>query len=133
MISSRRIEEKDRPAIGEALIRDKFHPTTKVDVFYEPGTVANIYESDGKPVFVLRASRSLHIDVMFLDNHDSERNKDAMCAAWYKLVEGARAGGFKEITTSSNSSSLAAFVEKVFGFDRVQTEENHEIALRKVL
>lgn len=133
MISSRRIEEKDRADIEAALIKDAFHQGTKADAFYKEGTISNIYEDEAGPIFALRASRSLRIDMMFFSNDDHARNKDAMLAGWPKLLEGAKAAGFTEITTSSNSLKLVAFAERILGFERVQTIENGETALRRLL
>jgi len=133
MITSRKIDLNDRESIDEALARDAFHPTTKSEAFYEPNTFTNVYEDEGGPIMLVRASRSLRIDMMFFSNEDSERNRAAMLAGWDALIAGAKKSGFSEITTSSNSPALVAFGCRVLGFEKVQTEANGEVALLKAI
>ena len=133
MVTSRRIEDTDRADIEQALARDPFHPSTKADAFYLPNVVTNVYEDEAGIVMLVRAARSLRIDMMFFSNEDSKRNREAMLAGWEALVTGAQKAGFLEITSSSNSPALVAFACKVLGFEKVQTTESGEIALRKAL
>jgi len=133
MVTSRRVEEKDRASIIAALANDRFHQGATSDAFYKEGTISNLYEDDFGPIFVVRASRSLRIDMMFFSNEDHKRNKAAMLAGFQKLLDGAKAGGFNEIVCSTNSIKLLAFAKKVFGFEEVQTPENAEIELRRLL
>ena len=133
MVTSRHIDESDKAVLSVSLDRDKFHPNIKPDVFYEAGTIANVYEDEAGPIMFVRGCRSLRIDMCFVNNADSERNKAAMLAGFETLAAGAKAAGFKEIITSSNSPALVAFGEKYFGFVRMQTDENGEIALRREL
>jgi hypothetical protein len=136
MVTSRQITKADRPAIADALSKDIFHQGTKVNAFYEKGTLTNVYEDEQGPVFLLRGSRSLRIDMMFFDNGDRERNKATMLAGFQALVAGARAAGFKEITTSTNSPALLQFAllkEKDGGFGFEEVTVNGEVALRRLL
>ena len=149
MISSRRVEDPanvpesevaraqqanaDRAVLVESLARDQYHPATMLNVFYEPGTLTNIYEDEAGPIMFVRGCRSLRIDMCFVDNADSERNKEAMLAGFEKLAAGAKAAGFREIITSTNSPKLLAFGKRWFGFEEVQTAENGEIELRRFL
>jgi hypothetical protein len=133
MITSRAITELDRADIKASLERDEFHRGTKADAFFQKGSVTNVYNDENGPILYLRASRSLRIDMMFFNNTDRSRNKDAMVAGFQKLVDSARAAGFAEITTSSNSPALVEFGCRVFGFERVQTDANGEVALRRLL
>ncbi len=133
MITSRKVEEKDRVGIEQALVRDTFHQGTVADAFYKEGTISNVYSDEGGPIMVVRGSKSLRLDLMFFDNDDSKRNATAMFSGFKKLADGAKAAGFTEITTSSNSLKLIQFAEKFFGFERVQTIENGEAALRRLL
>lgn len=136
MVTSRRIEETDRVSIDEALTRDQYHPGTKSDVFFLDNVVTNVYEDEAGPIMLVRASRSLRIDMMFFENVDVVRNKAAMLAGFQKLVDGVKAAGFTEITTSTNSPSLLKFATRPkelggFGFEEVNV--NGEIALRRQL
>lgn len=136
MVTSRQITETDRPSLAQALDRDIFHQGTKVDAFYEKGTMTNVYEDEQGPVLVLRASRSLRIDMMFFDNDARLRNKAVMLEGFQALLHGARQAGFKEITTSTNSPALLKFAtlkeeDGGFGFEEVTV--NGEVALRRQL
>ena len=136
MVTSRRIAETDRAGIEQALARDEFHPGAKSDVFFEPGTVTNVYEYDKKPVLLVRVYKCLHLDLMCYDNADVEHNKMVLEAGWEKLVTSAKSNGFKEIVTSVNGAALLKFLTRPvehggFGFERI--EVYGEIALRRLL
>jgi len=131
MISSRRIEESDRVRIEQALARDEFHPGTKPEAFYANGTMTNVYEDAEGSVFLLRASKALRIEMLFFNNNANERNANAMLDGWAKLVESAKAGGFTEIVTSTNSPKLKNFAIKFLGM--VETNVGEEIELKAIL
>jgi hypothetical protein len=136
MVTSRFITEQDRASVEQALSRDLFHPGTKADVFFEPGTITNVYEYDGKPVLLVRVYSCLHLDLMCYDNADVVHNKAVLEEGWYPLVAGARAAGFKEIVTTANGPALLKFLTKKvedggFGFEEVNV--NGEVSLRRTL
>lgn len=136
MVTSRRIQEQDRAGIEQALARDTFHPDAKADAFFEPGTVSNVYEEDHQPVLLVRVYKCLHLDLLCYDNADVERNKHVLQVGWKKLVEDAKANGFKEIITSVNGKALFRFLTKKvedggFGFEEVNV--NGEVGLRRQL
>ena len=136
MVTSRRIAETDRAGIEQALARDEFHPGVTADVFWEPGTLTNVYEYDKKPVLLVRLYKCLHLDLMCYDNTDFERNRTVLEAGWEKLVTSAKANGFKEIITSVNGKALFRFLTKKvedggFGFQEVNV--NGEVGLRRQL
>ena len=136
MVTSRRITEQDRGGIEQALARDEFHPGVTADVFWEPGTLTNVYEYDKKPVLLVRVYKCLHLDLMCYDNTDFERNRTVLEAGWPKLVESAKKSGFKEIITSVNGKALFRFLTKKvedggFGFEEVNV--GGEVALRRLL
>ena len=136
MVTSRRLAETDRAGIEQALARDEFHPGVTADVFWEPGTLTNVYEYDKKPVLLVRVYKCLHLDLMCYDNTDFERNRTVLEAGWPKLVESAKKSGFKEIITSVNGKALFRFLTKKvedggFGFQEVNV--NGEVGLRRQL
>ena len=136
MVTSRRVQETDRAGIEQALARDEFHPGVTADVFWEPGTLTNVYEYDKKPVLLVRLYKCLHLDLMCYDNTDFERNRTVLEAGWEKLVTSAKANGFKEIITSVNGKALFRFLTKKvedggFGFEEVSV--GGETALRRLL
>ena len=139
MITSRRIEESDRAKVEESLARDKFHPNTKADVFFpkqadgnpDPRFVTNIYEDAEGPLMVVRGSRALRIELIFIDNAEFARNKEALIAGWQAMIEGAKRAGFTEIVASTNSPMLRRFAKRAFGF--VETNVDGEVEIKKVL
>lgn len=136
MVTSRPIAETDRAAVEQALAHDTFHPDTKADVFFEPGTVTNIYEEDHQPVLLVRVYKCLHLDLLCYDNGDTVRNKRVLQVGWKKLVEDAKANGFKEIVTTANGPALLRFLTKKiedggFGFEELTV--GGEISLRRTL
>lgn len=136
MVTSRRITDADRASIDQALARDTFHPGQTADVFFEEGTVTNVYEYDKKPVLVVRVYKCLHLDLMCYDNADVEHNKIVLEAGWLKLIESAKKNGFKEIVTSVNGKALFHFLTKKvkdggFGFEEINV--GGEVALRRAL
>lgn len=136
MVTSRRIAETDRAGIEQALARDSFHPGVTADVFWEPGTLTNVYECDGNPILLVRVYKCLHLDLMCYDNADVERNKKVLQAGWPKLVESAKKNGFKEITTTVNGKSLHRFLTKKVeegGFGFQEAAVNGEVGLRRQL
>ena len=128
MISSRRIEEVDRPSVNQALARDQFHIGTKSDTFYQEGVLTNVYEDEDGPIFLLRAQKALRIEMLFFDNTAKTRNAAAMIEGWKQLLQTARAGGFKEIVTSTNSPKLRDFAVNVLGMQ--ETNVSGEIELK---
>jgi hypothetical protein len=136
MVSSRRISETDRAGVEKALARDFFHPDTKADVFFEQGTITNVYEDDHQPVLLVKVYKCLHLDLMCYDNADTVRNKKVLQAGWVRLVADAKANGFKEIVTSANGPALLRFLTKKvedggFGFEEINV--NGEISLRRTI
>ena len=136
MVTSRRIAETDRAGIEQALARDSFHPGVTADVFWEPGTLTNVYEYDKKPVLLVRVYKCLHLDLMCYDNADVARNKAVLEAGWERLITSAKANGFKEVITTVNGKALFRFLTKKvedggFGFEEVSV--GGEVALRRTL
>lgn len=122
MITSRRLEEQDRKMLDESLAKDEYHKTTTSEFFYEAGTVANVYNLGDSPVLVLRACKSLRIDIQFLDNGDVRRNAAVLMGGFKTLVDMARANGFKELCFCSESPQLIEFCKKHFGYEEVKGE-----------
>lgn len=136
MISTRSLTVEDRPILEAALAKDTFHPGVSPDIFYDPATVTNVYSDDLGPVLMVRGFKSLHIDLLCMDNLAVERNRAVMQAEFKTIVANARSAGFKTITTSVNGPHLLRFVCRTeeqggLGFERI--EVNGEVSLQKLL
>jgi hypothetical protein len=122
--------------IESALAKDEFHPGTPSDIFYEPGVLTSLYSDDQGPVLFVRGYKSLHIDLLCVNNFDVERNRAVMQSHFKVICANAKSAGFHEICTSVNGAALLRFVCRTedqggLGFERV--EVNGEVSLRKLL
>ena len=116
MITERFMREADEPLIEESLAEDNFHKTTTVDFFKEKGTITKAYEDERGTILFARISLALRIDIQFLNNEDHERNRIAMLEGFPKLLESAKASGYKEIIFQSDNPMLRRFCVRRLGF-----------------
>jgi hypothetical protein len=120
MVTERLLEEKDLEILDASLKDDEYHKTTPISFFTEYGTLSKVYELDGDPVLVVRASKSLRIDVQYLSNTDYKRNKQVMLEGFPSLVQRAKENGFLEIIFDTDSPLLKRFCERELGFIAVE-------------
>jgi hypothetical protein len=113
--------------LAVSLAADEHHKGTEPEFFTELGSVCNVYEDDGKPVFFVRGAKALRLDIQFLDNKDAKRNMAAMIQGFPGLVEKARANGFAEVIFQTNNDFLRKFCEKRLGFEAVSGHEMRRI------
>lgn len=128
MITDRLFDkETDMNLLELSLSQDEHHTTTKPEFFFEKGTVLKIYEDEKSPILIVRGAKTLRLDIQFVSNTDTERNKKAMLEGFDGLAAQALANGFTEIAFQSDSKLLRRFCKQNFGF----VESNGE--LRKQL
>ena len=127
MVTNRLLEEKDEAILTDSLSKDSFHKNTTFDFFLEQGTISNVYELNDKPVLVVRACKSLRLDIQYLDNNDFRSNMKVMLEGFPELVEKARENGFKEIVFVTTNPVLKKFCTKYLGFTEVEGEELRRI------
>lgn len=117
------INKEDRPLLEESIARDDYHKdTTTADFFYSPAAICSVQEDDQGPVFFLRATKALRLDIQFVDNLDKERNANAMLERLESIVEQARQAGFTELIFCSDSPGLMAFCRRKLKFKQVNGE-----------
>lgn len=119
MITDRLIESSDLPLLAESLSKDEFHKTTKPEFFREPGTICKVYEDEQGPVLFARASKTLRLDLQYVDNADHKRNLTAMLDGFEGMARKARENGFVDICFNTNSILLKQFCIKRLGFEEV--------------
>lgn len=123
MTSSRYLEEHDAALLAESLAKDTFHKDTPVKFFYAPGSMSLMYEDEQGPVFVVRGTKALRLDIQFLDNRDFERNRKTLEDQFPGFVEKARENGFTELVFTSDSPLLRRFFkQKRYGFVECEGE-----------
>jgi len=128
-VKSREINELDKEQLDKIISNDEYHKDLITsDFFYAPGTYTKIYEKDDKPVFYIRATKSLRVDLQFVDINDKKNNALALIETLNEWVELAKKSGFTEIYCNTASSKLADFCVKHLGFIKVDKE-----VLRKLI
>lgn len=120
---NRFIDKDDRKLLEESIGRDSYHKdTTTADFFYSPTAICTVQEDDNGPVFFLRATKALRLDIQFVDNLDKERNAAAMLERLESVVEQAKQAGFTELVFCSDSPGLMAFCKRKMKFKKVNGE-----------
>ena len=110
----RPVTENDRDLIAGWIAKEPSHQNSSFDFYMEPGTTSVLYIDDAGPVFVVRYSSALRIDIDFA-NVDKERIRQALKNEFPKVANQAKNQGFKEIVFNSVSKSLVAFC-RLLGF-----------------
>lgn len=111
----RNVEEKDKPMLAEWISKEHDHSETKPEFYFEPKTKSVVYEDELGPVFAVRYSSSLRLDMEFNPDADKQRIRDLMKSGFPDVIQQAAAQGFKEIVFSSLSKRLIAFC-RMLGF-----------------
>ena len=109
----------DENLLGISLIEDEHHFETPVSFFKQAGTLTKIYEDAQGPICFARFTKSLRLDIHFLDNGDKKRNASVLFQGIGPIVEQARENGFTEIVFTTNVEKLKDFCVKAFKFEVV--------------
>lgn len=123
MVTDRLLQEYDESLLKESLERDVYHTTTTPEFFTEEGTLTKVYELDSTPVLFARASKSLRLDLQFVDNNDARKNIKVMLEGFPEIIERARANGFREVIFNTSSELLEKFCRERLGFTKVDGQE----------
>jgi hypothetical protein len=110
---------EDELNLAMSLTLDEHHHDTPVSFFKQEGTLTKVYEDKQGPICFARVTKSLRLDIHFLDNGDERRNASVLFQGIKPLVENARANGFTEIVFTTNVEKLKDFCVKVFKFEVV--------------
>lgn len=116
MTQDRWIEPDDMTLLEVSLERDPHHVGTSPEFFLQPGTVCKVYSDEIGPVLYARASKTLRLDLQYVDNNDRKRNMRVMIDGLSKLEETARANGFTEVIFQTNHDLLMKFCTRHLGF-----------------
>ena len=120
MITRRPMNEGDEELLAASISKDEHHKDTMTtDFFKQPGDCVVVSEDEHSPICFARYSKSLRVDVQFMDNHDRSRNAAAIVDGFQAVVDAARVDGYKEIVFTTNSQELATFCFKTFKYEVV--------------
>jgi hypothetical protein len=119
MVTDRLMESRDTLGLALSLARDEHHLDTPVEFFTQPHTLTKVYEDEQGPICFARLSKSVRLDIQFVDNEDSKRNASVLIQGVGPLVEQAKADGYTEIVFTTNVARLKDFCVKVFDFEVV--------------
>lgn len=119
MVTDRLMTEADEFPLMSSLASDEHHFETPVEFFKATGTVTKIYEDEQGPICFARVTKSLRLDIHFMDNEDNKRNASVLLQGVGPLVEQAKANGFTEIVFTTNVEKLKDFCVNVFKFEVV--------------
>lgn len=115
-MTDRLFEDADLPLLELSLSRDEHHKGTEPEFFKQYGTITKVYEDENGPILFVRGAKALRLDIQYVDNDDSERNKKAMIEGFPALIAKAKAHGFSEVIFNTNSRALRVFCKRNFGF-----------------
>jgi hypothetical protein len=113
-VTDRLLEVSDEPMLAASLEQSEAHKGTTVDFFKQDGVMSRVYEDEQGPICFARCSKSLRLDVHFVDDADRKRNAKVLAAG----IEGV-AAGYNELVFSTSNPELAAFCEHMFGYEVV--------------
>lgn len=117
LVSVRKFEDGDKPLLEESVRLDPHHQGIKPETFAaEPNTETQVWAVDGKPVFFLRCSRALRLDVQFVQDAPKDHVKKALNAAFPVVSAQAKKSGYREMVFDSVYEPLIAFCRKYLGF-----------------
>jgi hypothetical protein len=117
------ITPEDYTTLDFSLKADKFHTTTKPEFYYAPGSFCKVYEDDKGPIMYVRGTKSLRVDIQFVDNNDFERNRKTLTEDFPAFADACRRGGFTEIVFNTTSPLLKRFCKQKLKFDDVEGDE----------
>lgn len=116
MITERLIGPEDYDDLSWSIAGDPYHANTDPDFFYEFGSMCKVHEDERGPIFYVRGTKALRLDIQFANNNDWRRNVKGLTEGFLPLVERARENGFTELIFNSTSDLLRKFCIKRFGF-----------------
>src|SRR5271165_1719465 len=97
MVTDRMMTESDELLLMSSLATDEHHFETPVAFFKQADTVTKVYEDERGPICFARVTKSLRLDIHFMDNGDNKRNASVLLQGIGPLVEQAKGSGYTEI------------------------------------
>jgi len=111
----RPLTDDDRELLQTWIDHEPDHKDNTPDFYFEPHTKSVLYQDEEGPVFAVRYSSTLRIDIEFSDDAGKNRIRKALKEGFPAVAEQAKSQGFKQIVFSSTSKTLIAFC-RLLGF-----------------
>ncbi len=104
----RPVTDSDREMIAGWIAREPAHKESTPDFYFQDNTKSVIYEDNSGPIFIVRYSSALRIDMDFADV-EKERIRQALKNEFPSVATEAKNQGFREVVFNSLSKTLVAF------------------------
>lgn len=111
----RPLTPEDQPLIEQWIAGEPQHADNTWDFYTAPNSRTVIYEDEQGPVFAVRYSSALRVDMEFPPNIDPERVRATFKEGFADVAGQAREQKFSEIVFDSVSQKLIGFL-RAFGF-----------------
>jgi hypothetical protein len=118
-VTDRLLEVSDEPMLAASLEQSEAHKGTTVDFFKQDGVMSRVYEDEQGPICFARCSKSLRLDVHFVDDANRKRNAKVLAAGIEGVAAAAKSAGYNELVFSTSNPELAGFCEHMFGYEVV--------------
>lgn len=122
MITHRLLTQEDYIALELTLAQDTEHTYTTPEFFFNPRSVCSVYSDLQGPVLYARGSKTLRLDLHYVDNSDARRNMKVMVDQFPELLWNAAQNGFSQVMFNSTSPLLRKFCIKRLGFEEAPNE-----------
>ncbi len=109
----RNLTEDDKKTLAEWIAQEPDHAGNSPDFYFQSNTKAAMYEDEEGEILVTKFTPCLRVDIEFSPTAGRKRIAQTMTEEFPKLVEQAKAQGFKEFVFESSSPKLTAFCEKL--------------------
>lgn len=121
-MNSRALVNEDLPVLQAALDQNVLHPDQKAEDYTGLKMYSEIYEQDGKPVGIVRYSKTLRLCSAFCDSQDRVQNAEYLQQVLADAMKKAEASGFTELIFNTNAPAMAKFAIEKLGFVESQGE-----------
>lgn len=114
----RPLENRDRGQVEDGIRNDPEHTAKGLtpDFFFTPGTESIVFEDEQGPVFALRLSHVMRVDMQFYADVDKGRVAKTLVEGFEWLRDRGRAQGYTEMIFESVSKLLVRFCQRRLGF-----------------
>jgi hypothetical protein len=112
----RSLEDKDTELLQYWISKEPEHAINTPEFYNESGTKSTMYEDVEGPVFCVKYTPAIIVDIEFNPDASKQRIRDAMVSGFPEVAAQAKQQGFKQLIFSSVSKSLIAFC-RAFGFE----------------
>lgn len=111
----RNLNESDKETLAKWIAAEPDHTLNTPDWYFENGSKSVMYEDENGPVFAVKYSPALRVDIEFSNDAGRDRIREMLKSGFPDVARQAAQQGFKELVFSSRSKTLIAFC-RALGF-----------------